>query len=99
MLTQKNQKGEELPISFMSKELHDYELRYSPLEKQVFALVRVVSYFRPYILNNSIKAYVPDPPIKMMLSQPLQEGTWANWLEKLQEYDIEVRPLKAIKGK
>lgn len=33
-----------------------------------------------------------------MLSQPLQKGRWANWLEKLQEYDIEVKPLKFIKG-
>ena len=72
MLTQKNHKGEELPISFMSKEKHDYELRYSPLEKQTFALVRVFAYFRPYILNNPIKAYVLHPPVKMMLSQPLQ---------------------------
>lgn len=76
-------KGEEIPISFMRKELHDYELRYSLLEKQPFALVRVVAYFRSYILNNPVKAYAPHPPTKMMLSQPLQEGRWANWLAKL----------------
>ena len=70
MLTQKNRKGEEIPISFMSKELHDFELRYSSLEKQTFALVRVVSYFRPYILSSPNKAYVPHPPIKMILNQP-----------------------------
>jgi hypothetical protein len=34
-LTQKNSNGEELPISFMRKNLHDYELRYSELEKQI----------------------------------------------------------------
>jgi hypothetical protein len=33
VLTQRNTKGEELPISFMIKNLHDYELRYSELEK------------------------------------------------------------------
>ena len=70
MLTQKNQKGEELPISFMRNELHDYEMRYSPLEKQAFPLVKVVSHFRPYILNSSVKAYVPHPPVEMMLNQP-----------------------------
>ena len=31
ILTQINSKGEELPISFMSKTLHDYELKYSEL--------------------------------------------------------------------
>ena len=29
VLTQKNQKGENFPISLIIKELHDYELRYS----------------------------------------------------------------------
>jgi hypothetical protein len=33
ILTQRNSKGEELPISFMSKTLHDYELKYSEIEK------------------------------------------------------------------
>ena len=45
-----------------------------------------------------VKAYVPYPPVKMILSQPLREGRWANWLEKLQEFDIEVKPLKVVKG-
>lgn len=58
MLTHKNMKGEEFPISFMNQEIHDYELEYSPLEKQVFSLVKVVAYFRSYIFNNPIKAYV-----------------------------------------
>ena len=26
------------------------------------------------------------------------EGKWANWLVKIQEYDIEIKPLKAVKG-
>ena len=73
ILTQKNQKGEDLPISFMIKEIHDYELRYSLLEKQAFALVRGVSHFRPYILKNPIKAYVPYPLVKMMLIQHFRE--------------------------
>jgi hypothetical protein len=34
----------------------------------------------------------------MLLSQQLREGKWENWLEKIQEYDIEIKPLKAVKG-
>jgi hypothetical protein len=34
-----------------------------------------------------------------MLSQPIREGRWANWLVKLEEFDIEVRSLKEVKGK
>jgi hypothetical protein len=28
----------------------------------------------------------------------LREGKWENWLEKIQEYDIEIKPLKEVKG-
>jgi hypothetical protein len=34
----------------------------------------------------------------MILNQQLREGKWDNWLEKIQEYDIEIKPLKEIKG-
>jgi ribonuclease HI len=98
VLTQKNTKGEELPISFMRKTLHDYELRYSELEKKALALVKVVAHFQTYILNSHVISYVPSSPVKMLLNQQLREGKWANWLEKIQEYDIEIKPLKSIKG-
>jgi len=51
-----------------------------------------------YILNSHIIAYVPSSPVKMLLNQQLREGKWANWLEKIQEYDIKIKTLKAIKG-
>jgi hypothetical protein len=35
----------------------------------------------------------------MLLNQQLREGKWANWLAKIQEYDIEIKPLKFVKGK
>jgi hypothetical protein len=35
----------------------------------------------------------------MLLNQQLREGKWTNWLEKIQEYDIEIKNLKYIKGK
>jgi hypothetical protein len=98
ILTQINTKGEELPISFMSKTLHDYELRYSELEKKALSLVKAVAYFQTYIQNSHVIAYVPSFPMNMLLNQQLSEGKWANWLTKIQEYDIEIKPLKAIKG-
>jgi hypothetical protein len=97
ILTQRNTKGEELPISFMRKTLHDFELRYSELEKQALYLVKVVVHFQTCILNSHVIAYVTSSPVKMLLNQQLREGKWANWLAKIQEYDIEIKPLKAIK--
>jgi hypothetical protein len=36
--------------------------------------------------------------MKMLLNQQLREGKWANWLETIQEYDIEIKCLKELKG-
>jgi hypothetical protein len=99
ILTQRNLKGEELPISFMRKTLHDYELKYSEIEKQALSLVKAVAHFRTYILSSHVIVYVPTSPVKMLLGQQLREGKWANWLEKIQEYDIEIKPLKIVRGK
>jgi hypothetical protein len=44
VLTQRNSKGEELPISFMSKTLRDYEIKYSELEMQTLSLVKAVEH-------------------------------------------------------
>ena len=82
----------------MRKTLHDYELRYSKLEKQVLDLVKEVAHFHMYILNSHVIAYVPSSPMKMLLNQQLREGKWENWLMKIQEYDIEIKPLKVAKG-
>jgi hypothetical protein len=36
--------------------------------------------------------------LKMLLNQHLREGEWAKWMAKIQEYDIEIKPLKVFKG-
>jgi hypothetical protein len=82
----------------MSKTLHDYELNYSMIEKQALSLVKAIAHFRTYILSAHIIAYVPHSPVKMLLNQQLREGRWENWLAKLQEYDLEIKPLKVVKG-
>jgi len=98
VLSQKNSNGEELPISLMRKMLHDYELRYLKLEKKSLALVKVVAHFQTYILNSHVIAYVLSTLMNMLLNQQLREGKLDNWLVKIQEYDIEIKPLKEIRG-
>jgi hypothetical protein len=83
----------------MRKTLDDYELRYLELEKQALSLVKEITHFWTYILNSHFITYVPSSPMKMLLNQQLREGKWDNWLAKIQEYDIEIKPLKVIKGK
>jgi hypothetical protein len=35
----------------------------------------------------------------MLLNKKLREGRWENWLAKLQEYDLKIKPSKLSKNK
>jgi hypothetical protein len=82
----------------MRKSLRDLELNYSITEKQDHALVKSLKHFRSYVGYNKIKAYVPYPTVKDFLSQQDCLGTRGKWVSKIQEYDLEIKPTKIIKG-
>ena len=78
--------------------MYNYELKYSTIENQSFSLVKAISYLITYIVSCHIISYVPHYPVKMFLNKQLREGIWETWLAKIQEYDMEIKPLKFIKG-
>jgi hypothetical protein len=98
VLMQKDVDNYEHPVAFMSKVLRDSELNYSITEKQAYALVKSLKHFRNYIGYNKIKAHVPYPAVKDVLSQQDCMGTRGKWVSKIQEYDLEIKPTKIIKG-
>ena len=51
VLLQKNLYGMEQPISFFSRALRDVEVRYDFMEKQAYALVKVLKSFMVYFLH------------------------------------------------
>ena len=73
VLLQKNDQGEEQPIEFFSKMLRDGELKYDIMEKQVYALIKALKYFRIYILHSQVVTYVPSSVVKSILAQPDSE--------------------------
>jgi hypothetical protein len=98
VLLQKDADNHEHPIAFMRKSLRDSELNYSITKKQAYALVKSLKHFRGYIGYSKIKAYVPYPTVKDVLSQQDCMGTRGKWVSKIQEYDLEINPTKIIKG-
>jgi hypothetical protein len=82
----------------MSKVLRDSELNYYITEKQAYTLVKSLNNFRNYVGYNKIKAYVPYPTMKDVLSQHDCMGTRGKWVSKIQEYDLEIKPTKIVKG-
>lgn len=98
MLTQKFDQGNEHPIEFTSAPLKDAKLRYSSVEKQAYALVIAMNKFRHYILRNKVFAIVLDPVVKLLLMQNELGECRAKWVTMLQEYEIEIQPMKLVRG-
>jgi hypothetical protein len=98
VLLHKNNGGYEQPIAFFSKVLRDVALNYKIMEKQDFALVEAIKYFRVYILHSHTIAYVPNVVLKDILTQENTDGRRGKWIVVILEYDIEIKPTKLIKG-
>ena len=82
----------------MSKALQNSELNYTTMEKQAYALVKSLKYFRVYIGYSKVVGYVPHPTVKYILGQQDCLGVRGKWVSKIQEYDLEIKPTKLIKG-
>jgi hypothetical protein len=68
------------------------------LEKQAYAMVKALKYFRTYVLYSRIIDYVPTSSVKDILVQPDSEKKRGRWLAKIQEFDLEVKLTKIVKG-
>jgi hypothetical protein len=98
VLLQKNEEGFEQPIAFFSKSFRDAELKYNIMEKQAYEMVKALKAFRTYVLHFKIIAYVPTSAVKDILVQDDSDGKRGRWLAKIQEFDLEVKPTKLVKG-
>jgi hypothetical protein len=98
ILFQKNEEGFEHRIAFFNKSLKEVELRYDILEKQAYAMVKALKDFITYVVHSNIIAYMPTNVIKDISVQPDNNGRRGRWLAKIQEFDLEVRLTKLVKG-
>ena len=59
VLLQKDDEGFDHPISFFSKTLRDAEMKYDPIEKHAYALIKSLKAFNIYILHAKIPCLCP----------------------------------------
>lgn len=97
VLLQKNTMGQENPIAFFNKALRYAPLKYNIMEKQDFSLIKALKDFRVYIFYSHIIAFVPHTVVKDILNQD-PNGKMGKWIAIILEYDLEIRPIKLIKG-
>jgi hypothetical protein len=68
------------------------------METKAYDLARVLKSFRVYILHSNIIAYVPNSFIKEILIYLDNDGKRGRWIANILEYDLEIKPIKLVKG-
>lgn len=98
VLTRRQEEVEERLIAFMSSPFKNAEIKYPPLEKQDFALVLAVKKFWHCILRSQIIVVVPDVAVNSLLMQSKLGERRRKWMAILQELDLEIHPMKLVRG-
>ena len=88
MLTQKNDKSNEIPIAFMSSSFKGAKINYPAVDQHEYVVFKAVKHFRSYLLKSRTKVIVPYPTIRNMLVQKYLGEKRENWMMSLQEYDL-----------
>jgi hypothetical protein len=82
----------------MSTNLQRDELNYPVIDKQAYAVYKTVKHFRSYILKNHTKVIVPHPAVRSLFTQQDMGERRGNWMEVVQEFDLDKKPAKLVKG-
>jgi hypothetical protein len=98
VLTKKDDENNEAPISFMSTNLQGAELNYPAIEKHAYAFYKAIKHFRSYILKNHTKVIVPHPAVRYLFTQQEMGEIRGNWMAVIQEFDLDIKPAKIVKG-
>eukprot|EP00253_Pinus_taeda_P031038 PITA_31038 len=68
------------------------------MEKQGFAFFKAVKHFHPYLLKVRTKVIVPHPAVRALFVQKEMGERRGNWITALQEFDLEIKPGKIVRG-
>ena len=98
MLAQEDDDKNERAIYYLSKIFHNYETRYTPIEKSCFALLWAVQKLRHIILPFQIWIVARMDPLKYLFQKSTLSGRLSRWLILLVEFDLKYVARKTIKG-
>ena len=90
VLSQVGEDGKEYPIAFASKVLSKTERNWSVTEREAYAIVWSVNYFRSFLLGNHFKLLSDHKPLCWLRDLKNPAPKLARWILQLEEYDFEV---------
>lgn len=78
-------------IAFFSEKFNDTRRRYSTYDKEFYAIVRSLEYWRHYLLPNEFVLYSDHQALKFIQGQAKLNPRHAKWVESLQDFNFVIR--------
>ncbi|KAL0317360.1 UNVERIFIED_CONTAM: hypothetical protein Sangu_2150300 [Sesamum angustifolium] len=98
LLAQKNDKGKENALYYLSTTMTPNELKYSLIEKLCLALIFSIQKLKHYFQSHSIHLVSKANPLKYDMAKPVLSDRLVRWYLQLQQFEITYIPQKAVKG-
>ena len=89
--------GNQRPVYYVSKSLHDTEIHYLPLEKAILAVVHGTRKLPHYFQAHTV-VVLAQLPLKAILRSVDYTGRIAKWGTILDAFDIKYMPRTSVKG-
>ena len=89
--------GVQRPVYYVSKSLHEAEIRYLPLEKAILAVVQATRKLPHYFQAHTV-IILTQLPLRSILCSIDYTGRVAKWGTILGAFDIKYMPRTSVKG-
>ena len=86
--------GKEHPVAYFSRTLNQPEKQYCVTRKELLAVVQAIEHFHPYLYGRHFMVRTDHASLQWLLNFKALEGQLARWMQKLGEYDFEVKHRK-----
>ncbi|GFS47181.1 hypothetical protein TNCV_2053491 [Trichonephila clavipes] len=86
--------GQESYITYFSNCLSKPERNYCVTRKELLAIVKAMEHFHPYLYGRRFLLRTDHASLTWLLNFKNSEGQIARWIQRLQEYDVEIRHRK-----
>ena len=88
--------GKEHPVAYFSRTLNQPEQQYCITRKELLAVVQSIEHFHPYLYGRHFLVRTDHASLQWLLNFKASEGQLARWMQKLGEYDFEVKHRKGV---
>lgn len=93
----KETNSEQKPVYYVSHMLNDIKIRYSKIEKLIFALIIASRKLRQYFQGRLITV-VTNQPLRRILHKPDMTGRLASWIIELSQFNLEYTPRTSMRS-